>query len=122
MQCARYGTSYSAVIVFAAPARVAAGSPTFFATKPGVFDIAEYCARISTVDRPAPGPSSQVISSFSRPSFAGQNPFAITATPEGTCTTFTTPGIALALSALKLATFPPNTGARATTAVSILGM
>src|SRR5271169_7110711 len=96
MQCARYGTSYSAVIVLAAPANAAAGSPTFRATAPGVFDIAEYFSRIATVDTPAPGPSSQLISNFSRPSFAGQKPLAITATPEGTCKTFTTPGIAFA--------------------------
>src|SRR5271156_4831045 len=107
MQCARYGTSYSAVIVFAAPARAAAGSPTFFATAPGAFDSVENCSRIATVDTATPGPSSQVISSCSRPSFAGQKPLATTAIPEGTCTTFTTPGTALALSALKLTTFPP---------------
>ena len=72
--------------------KAAAGSPTFRATKPGVFDIAENISRISTVDSAAPGPSSQIISSCSRPSFAGQKPLAITAMPEGTCTTFTTPG------------------------------
>jgi len=76
------------------------GRRLFRATAPSAFlTWRKNFSRISAVDTAAPGPSSQVISSFSRPSFAGQKPLAITATPEGTCTTFTTPGIALALSA-----------------------
>ena len=41
--------------------------------------------------------------------------------PELTCTTWRTPGTALALSALKLATLPPNTGLLTILAVSSPG-
>ena len=46
---------------------------------------------------------------------------ATTATPDEICTTCFTPGMALVFAASKLATLPPNTGQRATTAYSMLG-
>ncbi len=65
---------------------------------------------------PAFGPSSHFTSSARRPCIAAQVLSAITATPLEICTTVLTPGTALAFVASKLATFPPNTGHRATTA------
>src|ERR1700688_2284279 len=52
---------------------------------------------------------------------ADQVSCASTATPLEIATTLTTPGTALVLEASKLATFPPNTGQRWTTAYSIPG-
>ena len=62
------------------------------------------------------GPSSHCTSSARRPCIAVQVLSAITATPFEIWITSFTPGIAFAFAASKLATFPPNTGQRATTA------
>ena len=56
-----------------------------------------------------------------RPSIALQVLSAITATPFEICTTFLTPGTAIAFVASKLATLPPNTGQRSSEAYSIPG-
>ena len=121
MACARYGTSYSAVIVLDAVLSAACGSPVFFATAPGFWDVSEKSRSICSVESPELGPRSQCTISLSRPSFAGQNPSAITATPEGTCSTAFTPGTFSDCVASKSSAFPPNTGDRATTAVNIPG-
>jgi len=52
---------------------------------------------------------------------AGQNPSAITATPEGTCSTAFTPGMFSISKVSNLTGLPPNTGERATSAVNIPG-
>ena len=46
----------------------------------------------------------------------------MTATPDGISNTSTTPGTAFDFCALKLFSFPPNTGERAMRAVSMPGM
>ena len=66
-------------------------------------------------------PSSHWIRSALRPWMADQVLSATTATPVEICTTCFTPGTVLALESSKLATLPPNTGQRATTACSIPG-
>ena len=65
---------------------------------------------------PALGPSSHFTSSALRPSIAVQVLSATTAMPLEIWITSFTPGTAFAFAASKLATFPPNTGQRATTA------
>src|SRR5205823_12113747 len=70
----------------------------------------------------APGPGSQSITSASRPSLALQKLLAMTATPDGTCTTCSTPLTDLALLASNDFTFPPKTGDLATSAVRRSGM
>ena len=62
-----------------------------------------------------------MMSSALRPSIAVQVLSATTATPFEICTTCLTPGTAFAFGASKLATLPPNTGQRATTAYSMPG-
>src|SRR5260370_19475771 len=57
MACARYGTSYSAVIVFAAVLSVASGSTVFFAMVPGFFAISVKSRNICSVESAAFGPS-----------------------------------------------------------------
>ena len=79
---------------------------------------AELLAHGLSLSSAAFGPGSQSTFSASRPSFAAQKWSATTATPLGTCTTLRTPGTALAAVASNDFTLPPNTGARATTAVS----
>src|SRR6202043_2911698 len=90
--CARYGTSYSATIFLLADAIADCGSPTFLAIDPGEADWAEKSESIFVVVRLAFAPSSHLTFNLSRPSFAGQKPAAITATPVGTCNTAFTPG------------------------------
>ena len=109
------------MLVFAAPASAAAGSPVFRAMTPGVADSFENSSRIFVVDNAAFSPSSQVIFNLSRPTFAAQNFSATTVTPDGTCSTARTPGILNASAASTLTTFPPNTGGLATTAYTIPG-
>src|SRR6266436_4934321 len=108
-------------MVFAAPAKEAAGSPVFLAMFPGVADCLEKSESICEVESCAFSPSSQVIFTFSRSSFSDQKRCAMTATPEGICSMARTPGILRASVASKLTTLPPNTGGRATRAKSIPG-
>src|SRR6266404_5084992 len=72
MACARYGTSYSAVMVFAALERAPCGSPFFLAMLPGLEEVLENSSVIFDVERPAFSPSSHLIFNLSRPSFAAQ--------------------------------------------------
>src|ERR1019366_6137800 len=109
-------------IFFAALANPAVTLPSFRATAPpGLLAPSSSVLRITALVSAAFGPSSHLISSASRPCIADQVLSATTATPLEICTASFTPRIAFALSALKLATFPPITGHRATTACSIPG-
>ena len=65
--------------------------------------------------------SSHSTFSASRPVRAAQVLCATTATPDGICTTSTTPGTLRAAAASNLSTLAPNLGAWATMAVSMLG-
>src|SRR6266540_236672 len=115
--CARNGNWYVASRFVAAAARAASGSPpSWRATAPGWSARCASSCEMPALVSCAFGPSSQVISSASRPFFAGQYPSATTATPEEIWTTWRTPGTAFAFVASKLATLPPMAGQRATTA------
>jgi hypothetical protein len=113
--CARNGTSNSPTSVFEALS--AAKSPAFFADLPGVFARSPNCLRSPSVESVALRPRSHCTSSASRPFFAAQKLLATTATPLGSSTTCVTPVRPFTLSALNEATFAPNTGGCATSAV-----
>ena len=108
-------------MVFAAVFSAAAGSPVFLAIVPGFFAVSANSRNISSVEILSFDPKSQSTTSLSRPVFAGQKPSAITATPDGICSTAFTPRSLRAPVASNFFTFPPKTGGRATTAVSIPG-
>ena len=73
-------------------ASTAGASPSLRATRPGVAARCGILLVHGGVEMPAPSPSSQTISSSSRPFRAGQKPSATTATPASTATTCLTPG------------------------------
>src|SRR5690349_18944779 len=108
-------------MVFAAPANALATSPFLRAGVPGFSASALYSASSSAVPRVSAAASSHWTVSASRPFFAAQKFSATTATPDGTWTTLTTPGTALAEAVSTDLTVAPNTGGRAMTAVSIPG-
>ena len=115
--CARNGKSYSASTTFAAFGIAAAGSPAAFALTPGVFASARYSRAIASLSSVAPSPGFHSTVSASRPSFADQKWSATTATPDGTCTTWRTPGTASAFAGSNDFTVPPKYGERRTSAV-----
>src|SRR5258706_14464622 len=108
--CARYGNSYDASTVLAAPASAFSASPVLAAERPGFAASALYCA-MSSAEPSLPAPdSSHCTLSASRPRLADQKSVASTATPVGICTTFTTPRIDFALAASNDWTFAPKIG------------
>ena len=96
---------------------IAAASPAFFADLPGVLAISPNFLRRPSVESVALGPSSHCTSSASRPCLAAQKLLPTTATPLASSTTWVTPLTVRTLSALNEATFAPNTGGCATSAV-----
>src|SRR5262249_21024512 len=87
--------------------------PADLATAPAFCASLAYSSRSPGVDNAAPAPRSQSTVNASRPCLAAQKCLPSTATPLGTCTTSTTPGIAFAFVASNDLTLPPNTGERA---------
>src|SRR5205807_2215274 len=122
----RNGTSYTASTRLAAPASVAAASPSLRASTPGCSARLTNSARIPSESSDAASPSSHWISSARRPVTACQYVSATTATPAAQpaahapvvpvqglgsrATTARTPGTALALVASNDLSVPPNTG------------
>src|SRR5690242_16612430 len=88
---------------------------------PGLAARPAHSWRKPGVDTLAHLPSSHLMVRALRPSIALQVLSAITATPFEICTTFFTPGTAMAFEPSKLATLPPNTGQRSSEAYSIPG-
>ncbi len=119
--CARYGNSYAASSVFAAPASAPSGSPSQRAGAPGFAASLRYSAMISAEPSLNACDSSHSTASASRPFFACQKSDAITATPCGTASTSTTPFTSFARAASNDLTLVPKRGGCATTAVSIPG-
>src|SRR6202790_520090 len=124
--CAAKGSSYTASTFFEAETASAVSVlPSLRTTFPGFAAFSMKCWRKDSDDSVALGPSSQVISSTLRPWMAAQELSARTAMPPALNapgptgsmeTTSRTPGTALVLVALNLATVPPKTGHRAITA------
>src|SRR5438477_9325018 len=89
---------------------------------PGLEEVLENSSVIFEVERPEFSPSSQVTFNLSQPNFADQKRSAMTATPEGICSTARTPAIFMVSAESTLETLPPKTGGRATTAKSMPGI
>ena len=117
------GTASVSASTVDAPLSAASTSPSSRATQPGCRRRAARrrpaARRLST---PAPSPWSQVSASASRPFFAAQNQVGdAPRRPTGTATTYVTPFTRRARVASISSTRAPNTGGRATSAVSMPG-
>src|SRR5258708_4040572 len=129
--CAAKGSSYTASTFFAPEPSALSASPSLRTTLPGCAAFSTKCLRSDSLDSPAFGPSSQVMSSALRPCTAAHELSASTTTPPAVNApsptgsmgnTSRTPGTCFALAASNFASLPPKTGQRAITAYSMPGM
>src|SRR6266852_3516139 len=114
--------------LFAPEPSALSASPSLRTTLPGCAAFSMKCLRSDSLDSPAFGPSSQVMSSALRPCTAAHELSASTTTPPAVNApsptgsmgnTSRTPATCLALAASNFASLPPKTGQRAITAYCI---
>jgi hypothetical protein len=116
--CARNGNSYVAeMVVLVVPGSTCPRCNATCAVSSMPCAVLNSCSE----DNVALGPSCHVILSFLRPANAAHVFLPTTATPEGTRTTSSTPGIFFVSVASNDATLPPKTGQRSMLAYTIPG-